>query len=97
MGWSTSLANDDTPPHGMQQFMAPQAPSDGFMMLVAERLARIEVALEGIRRDRDEMQKERDDHETRIRGLERWRYMLPSSLFAAVISAGVTVYGLLRK
>lgn len=91
------MVNDDpTPPHGIQQYMS-QAPNDGFMMLVAERLARIEVALEGIRRDRDEMQKERDDHETRIRGLERWRYMLPSSLFAAVISAGVTVYGLLRK
>ena len=67
------------------------------MMLVAERLARIETHLESIRRDRDEMQKEREDHESRIRGLERWRYMLPSSLVTAVISAGVTVYGLLRK
>lgn len=71
--------------------------SEGFMMLVAERLARIEATLEGIRRDRDEMQKERDDHETRLRSLERWRYMLPSSLLAAVVSAGVTVYGLIRK
>lgn len=70
---------------------------DGFMMLVAERLARIEVTLDGIRRDRDEIQKERDDHESRIRGLEKWRYMLPSSLFAAVISTGVTVYGLLTR
>lgn len=77
--------------------MTSEPPPDGFMMLVAERLARIEATLEGIRRDRDEMQKERDDHETRIRSLERWRYMLPSSLIAAVISAGVTVYGLIRK
>lgn len=67
------------------------------MMLVAERLARIEATLESIRRDRDEMQKERDDHESRIRMLERWRYMLPSSLLTAVISAGVTVYGIIRK
>lgn len=67
------------------------------MMLVAERLARIEATLEGIRRDRDEMQKDRDDHESRIRGLERWRYMLPSSLLTAVISAGITVYGLIGR
>lgn len=80
----------------MQQFMSPTN-NDGFMMLVAERLARIEVALEGIRRDRDEMQKDRDDHESRIRGLEKWRYMLPSSLFAAVVSAGITAYGLLTR
>lgn len=80
--------SDDTPrPSGQE----------GFMMLVAERLARIEATLESIRRDRDEMQKERDDHESRIRGLERWRYMLPSSFLAAVISTGVTVYGLIGK
>jgi hypothetical protein len=66
-------------------------------MMVIERLARIETALEGIRRDRDEMQKETDDHETRIRGLERWRYMLPSSLITAVASAAVTVYGLIGR
>jgi hypothetical protein len=76
----------DTPPHGTD-------PSSGFMMLVAERLARIEATLESIRRDRDEMQKERDDHEGRLRALERWKYMLPSSLVTAVVSAAVTVYG----
>lgn len=79
--------SEDTPPRGTQ------TSSDGFMMLVAERLARIEATLEGIRRDRDEMQKDRDDHEARLRNLERWRYMLPSSLVTAVIAAGVTLYG----
>lgn len=89
-------SSNDTPPYGI-----PVQPSnsshEGFMMLVAERLARIEATLEGIRRDRDEMQKDRDDHESRIRGLERWRYMLPSSLLTAVISAGITVYGLIGR
>jgi hypothetical protein len=66
---------------------------DGYWMMVIERLARIETALEGIRRDRDEMQKDRDDHEERIRKLERWKYMLPSSLVTAVVSAGVAIYG----
>lgn len=66
-------------------------------MMVIERLARIETALESIRRDRDEMQKDRDDHETRLRSLERWRYMLPSSLVAALVSAGVTIYGQLGR
>lgn len=82
--------SNDTPPHG-------SSTGEGFMMLVAERLARIEATLEGIRRDRDEMQKERDDHETRLRTLERWKYMLPSSMAGAVISAGVAVYGQIRK
>lgn len=81
----------DTPPHGTP------ASNDGFMMLVAERLARIEATLEGIRRDRDEMQKDRDDHESRLRSLEKWKYMLPSSLVAAVISAAVTIYGQIGK
>ena len=83
--------NDETPPRGTN------ASSDGFMMLVAERLARIEATLESIRRDRDEMQKERDDHEARLRALERWKYMLPSSLITAVISAGVTLYSQIGK
>lgn len=82
----------ETPPGGI-----PRVSNDGFMMLVAERLARIEATLEVIRRDRDEMQREREDHENRIRALERWKYMLPSSLVAAVVSAAVTVYGQIGK
>lgn len=62
------------------------------MILVAERLARIETTLRNIRDDRDADMKQREDHEKRIRGLERWRYMLPSSLVTALISAGVTLY-----
>jgi hypothetical protein len=67
--------------------------NDGFMMLVAERLARIETTLEGIRRDRDEEKKTSDDHEGRLRSLERWKYMLPPTLVTALVSAGVTLYG----
>lgn len=83
--------SNDTPPHGTDPA------NNGFMMLVAERLARIEATLESIRRDRDEMMKDRDDHESRLRGLERWKYMLPSSLVAATISAAVTIYGQIGK
>ena len=80
--------NSDTPSHGTQ------FSNDGaFQMLVVERLARIETVLESISRDRDEMRKDRDDHESRIRGLERWRYMLPASLTGAFVSAGVAIYG----
>jgi hypothetical protein len=84
--------NNDTPPNGSQQVSG-----EGYWMMVIERLARIETALESIRRDRDEMQKDRDDHEARIRGLERWKYMLPSSLITAVIAAAVTIYGQIGK
>ena len=78
---------DETPPRGTQMS------NDGFMMLVAERLARIETTLEGIRRDRDEEKKSRDDHEGRLRALERWKYMIPPTLVTALISGGVTLYG----
>lgn len=84
--------NNDTPPQGSQQVSG-----EGYWMMVIERLARIETALESIRRDRDEMQKDRDDHETRIRGLERWKYMLPSSLITALVAAAVTIYGQIGK
>jgi hypothetical protein len=85
---------DETPANGIQ------ISNDGHglpLMMIAERLARIETTLEGIRRDRDEMVKwiesGRDDHEKRIRGLERWKYMLPSALVTGLVSAGVTIYG----
>lgn len=78
--------NDNTPPGGIQ------ISSDAFVVIV-ERLARIETQLEGIRRDRDDMQRTRDDHESRLRGLERWKYMLPSTLVTALVSAAITIYG----
>lgn len=81
------MNHDDTPSGGSQ------VSGDGYWMMVIERLARIETTLESIRRDRDEMLKDRDDHEERLRKLERWKYMLPSTLVTAVISAGVTLYG----
>jgi hypothetical protein len=84
--------SNDTPPQGSQQVSG-----DGYWMMVIERLTRIETTLEGIRRDRDEMKKESDDHEGRLRALERWKYMLPSSLVTAAISAAVTIYGQVGK
>lgn len=88
------MSNDDTPHQGIQ---ISQTSGEGYFVIIAERLARIETTLEGIRRDRDEMAKGRDDHESRIRSLERWRYMLPSSLITAVASAAVTIYGLIGR
>lgn len=89
---------DDTPHQGIQ---ISTTSGEGYFVIIAERLARIETTLEGIRRDRDEMateiQKGRDDHESRIRALERWRYMLPSSLVTAIVSAAVTIYGQLGR
>jgi hypothetical protein len=67
--------------------------SGGYWVMVIERLARIETTLEEIRRDRDEMNKTRDDHEARLRGLERWKYALPPAIVTAFISAAVTIYG----
>ncbi|UQI46713.1 hypothetical protein M1P56_21350 [Streptomyces sp. HU2014] len=32
-----------------------------------------------------------DDHETRIRDLERWRYALPVAVVSGVVAAGVTI------
>ncbi|MEU8683127.1 MULTISPECIES: hypothetical protein [Streptomyces] len=53
------------------------------------KMARMEVKLDyliDVSRTRGE------DHEKRLRALERWKYALPVSMFGAVLSAGVTVY-----
>lgn len=36
------------------------------------------------------------DHEVRIRGLERWRYALPTSLFVSAASIAVALIGLFK-
>jgi anti-sigma-K factor RskA len=33
-----------------------------------------------------------NDHESRIRSLERWRYGIPASVVAAVVAAGAAMY-----
>jgi hypothetical protein len=32
-----------------------------------------------------------DDHETRIRSVERWKYAVPTATVGAIISAGITI------
>jgi hypothetical protein len=74
----------------------PQISGDAFIVIV-ERLARIETALDQIRRDRDDLAKERDDFETRLRGVERWRYAIPPTLVTALVSMAVAIYSKLGK
>lgn len=38
-----------------------------------------------------------EDHEQRLRALERWRYALPGSLVLAIASVVVTVLGIILK
>lgn len=49
------------------------------------RLARIETKLDGI------AERLVEDHETRLRALERWRYALPVTLMFAVASIAVSI------
>jgi hypothetical protein len=32
-----------------------------------------------------------DDHESRIRSVERWKYAVPTATVGAIISAGITI------
>jgi hypothetical protein len=32
-----------------------------------------------------------DDHETRIRSVERWKYAVPTATVGAIIGAGITI------
>ncbi|OII61225.1 hypothetical protein BJP40_06775 [Streptomyces sp. CC53] len=57
---------------------------------VASRLARIEARLDELVRLN---QSRGEDHEQRIRTLERWRYAIPPTVVAAVISALVAIFG----
>lgn len=82
--------NDDTPHRGIQV-------SGAEFILLYERLARIETTLDGIRQDRADIQKDHDDHEGRLRSVEKWKYVLPPTLVTALVSAAVAVYGQLGK
>lgn len=77
------MINDDTPPAGIR------VSSDAFVVIV-DRLARIETTLEEIRRDRA-------DHESRIRAIEKWRYSIPATFITSVVSAAVAIYGQLGR
>lgn len=63
---------------------------DGNEMIIIDRLARIEVKL-------DEALQGYQDHEIRLRSLERWKYALPASLFIALASAGATIVQFVGK
>jgi hypothetical protein len=32
-----------------------------------------------------------DDHETRLRSVERWKYAVPTATVGAIVSAGITI------
>ncbi|MFJ9413029.1 MULTISPECIES: hypothetical protein [unclassified Streptomyces] len=54
-------------------------------------VARMEVKLDGL----IDVNKSRgEDHESRLRALERWKYALPVSAFGALLSAAVTIFTL---
>lgn len=57
-----------------------------------ERLVRIETKLDVLIKQHTTTS---DDHEKRLRGLERWRYALPTSLVLALGSTAVAVIALL--
>lgn len=56
-------------------------------LVVVDRLARIEVKL-------DEALKLHQDHESRLRVIERWKYALPLTAFTAVISGALAVFAM---
>jgi hypothetical protein len=43
-----------------------------------------------------EVSKTLDDHEDRIRSVERWKYSVPVAALGAVASAGVTIFTALK-
>lgn len=38
-----------------------------------------------------------DDHESRLRSLERWRYAVPTAVLGTVVSAGITIANAIGK
>lgn len=54
-----------------------------------DRLARIETKLDILITDYG---KSDEDHETRLRALERWRYALPTSIVLAIGSLAATLF-----
>jgi len=62
----------------------------------SERLARIEVKLDALKEALTHDRARRDDHEMRIRLLEKWRYAFPVSLIVSLGSAaGLVIQGVM--
>lgn len=59
------------------------SPPDGEGFTVKEILLRVE----------EKVDKVADDHETRIRSLERWKWGLPVSAVGAAVAAAIALYG----
>lgn len=57
---------------------------------VIDRLARIEVKL-------DTVLKVHQDHEARLRAVERWKYALPVAGFTAASSVVLSLFGIYGK
>lgn len=57
---------------------------------LTDRLARIEVKLDQMI---EAFKHVSNDHETRIRQLERWKYALPVSALMTVIAGAVAIFG----
>ena len=75
------MSNDDTPPQG-----SPLLPSsDGYWLLIIERLTRIETNIKA-------MSQGRDDHEQRLRKLEERKFPLPTVAVLISLAALVTTW-----
>lgn len=57
---------------------------------LATRLTQIEAKLDELVRVN---KKRGEDHETRLRSLERWKYALPASFFGTLVAALVAIFG----
>jgi len=58
-------------------------------------LARHTTRMEVMEAKSEQKDGELDDHEKRLRALEKWRYMLPTSALFAIGSAALTIFELL--
>lgn len=71
----------------------PSGAQTSYVVFV-ERLVRIEVKLDELLKAQD---KGHEDHETRLRAIERWKYALPLTALTAVASAVVATAAFLGR
>lgn len=76
--------------------MFGHARDDQLLRQIAADVGAMRTDLATVKADVAAIKSDTDDHETRLRGLERWRYGLPASLVVSLGSAAASLVAVLH-
>lgn len=75
---------------GLSENEDPQGVTISFREIYDE-IVGLRGDVRGLTQSNEHVGKKLDDHEERIRGIERWKYSVPTAVIASFVSAAVTL------